>query len=86
MDIQKLVHLTQLANPQKTVLYFAEFEAICEYIHQNLIPRDLVLTIGAGNITDLSRMLVEKPTGGKPDTKAKIVYAPVQSSDKRQVV
>lgn len=86
VDIQALVHLTRLANPQKIVLYFSEFEGICEYIHSHLIPRDLVLTIGAGNITDLSRQLVGKPRSLKSDQESKVLYAPLNHSSQRQVV
>lgn len=101
VDIQKLVEETQLANPDKQVLYFAKLDDIRAYLLQNLIPRELILTIGAGTITELSRLLVGKPrkAESKPESKhdpkydseakqeAKIVYAPVSiSPTQRQVV
>lgn len=95
VDIQQLVELTQQENPDKQVMYFAKIEDISAYLLQNLIPRELILTIGAGNITELSRLLVgkrksesraEKNDAEKQETK--IVYAPVTgiSPTQRQVV
>lgn len=59
VDIQQLVNQTRLANPDKTVLYLVSFEEICTYLLDHLLPREVILTIGAGNITDLSRLLVD---------------------------
>lgn len=90
VDIQQLVQLTQSENPAKEVLYFASIEEIRSYLLQNLIPRELILTIGAGNITDLSRLLVGKsrnPKQEKAEQESKIVYAPLNiSPSQRQVV
>ncbi|MEZ0369831.1 MAG: UDP-N-acetylmuramate--L-alanine ligase [Candidatus Sericytochromatia bacterium] len=96
VDIQQLVELTRQENPDKSVLYFEKIEDIRTFLLQNLIPRELILTIGAGNITELSRLLVGKSRAAKaehearPETKSetKIVYAPVSglSPTQRQVV
>lgn len=89
VDIQQLVQLTQQMNPGKEVLYFATLEEIRLYLLQNLIPRELILAIGAGNITELPRMLVGKSRSGssKAEQEGKIVYAPLGlSGTQRQVV
>ncbi len=92
VSIQQLVEATQLKNPGKEVLYFSKLEDIRNYLLQNLIPRELILTIGAGNITELSRLLVgnSRKAEAKPDNEkqeAKIVYAPVAvTPTQRQVV
>ncbi len=40
--------------------YISSFDDIFEYLKQNVVESDLILTIGAGTITKLSHMLVEK--------------------------
>lgn len=96
VDIHTLVEETRQANPGKQVLYFERIDEIRAYLLSNLIPRELILTIGAGNITELSRLLVGKPrkadakTEAKAESEAKeakIVYAPLPiSPTQRQVV
>lgn len=87
VDIQTLVQQTQVQNPNKLVLYFASFEEIRQYLLQNLIPGEMILTIGAGNITDLPRLLLDKTRPQKAEQEKKIVYAALSlNSDQRQVV
>jgi UDP-N-acetylmuramate--alanine ligase len=40
-----------------TALYFPTFDEIAKYLKQTIEPNDLVLTIGAGDITHLSELL-----------------------------
>lgn len=67
VTIQQLVEKTRQTYPKKTVLYFSSFEEIKTYLLDNLLPREVILTIGAGTITDLSRLLVEsgQPAGSE---------------------
>jgi len=58
VTIEQLVNKTREFYPEKTVLYFSSFSEIKQYMLQNLLSRELILTIGAGTITDLSRLLV----------------------------
>ncbi len=45
-------------HPNKAI-YISNFEDIANYLKDNTNSNDLILTIGAGNITDLSKYLVE---------------------------
>ena len=47
----------QLANDiGEKALYFDSFERIAEYVNENAREGDIVLTMGAGNVTNLSKM------------------------------
>ncbi len=60
ITIQHLVHAAQVANPQKDVQFFSAFEDISHYISEHPVPDSLVLTMGAGNISQLAQLLVGK--------------------------
>ena len=50
--------LTDKVNENGTkALYLPTFEEIANYLKENIEPNDIILTIGAGNITHLSDML-----------------------------
>lgn len=50
--------LTDKVNENGTkALYLPTFEEIVKYLKENIEPNDIILTIGAGNITHLSDML-----------------------------
>lgn len=59
VSIEKLQDLTRINNPNKEVKHFSDFDDIIEYLGTSLAPNELVLTIGAGNITTLSYKLVD---------------------------
>lgn len=40
-------------------LYISKFEDIADYLKNNVKDNDIILTVGAGNITDLGKMIVE---------------------------
>ncbi len=44
----------------KKAAYMDSFESIAEHVAKNAMPRDLVMTIGAGSITDLGPMILTK--------------------------
>ena len=39
----------------------SDFEEIARYIRSHTINNDIVLTVGAGTITNLAQMLIDKP-------------------------
>ncbi|MBF2054390.1 MAG: UDP-N-acetylmuramate--L-alanine ligase [Candidatus Sericytochromatia bacterium] len=89
IDIHDLVSQTRALNPDKTVLYFPDLECISQYLLANLHEQELILTIGAGNITELSGLLLAgKPAApnSKTEQENNIVYAPIQRGPQRQVV
>ncbi len=52
----------------KNATYLGELEGAAERVHQDLLPGDLVITLGAGSITRLSEEIVEILTRKKFDT------------------
>lgn len=53
--------LVKEANKVKNnVIYMKDFDDIAEYVSKNAEDRDLVMTVGAGNITNLGPMILEK--------------------------
>ena len=46
----------------KKAIYIQSFSDIAEYINTHACPHDIVLTLGAGSITELSKKLVKKET------------------------
>ncbi len=52
-----LVKLIKERSPNKEVYYFKELEEIASFLEKNRINNELILTMGAGTITNLSKML-----------------------------
>lgn len=50
----------EINDNSNNALYIKEFEDIAKYISQNAKPGDLVMTIGAGSITNLGPVILEK--------------------------
>ena len=48
-----------LADATPGAVYMESFEAIADYLRENAKAGDLILTMGAGDITKLSAMLVK---------------------------
>ncbi len=69
ITIQHLVHAAQVANPQKDVLFFSAFEDIAQYVNDHFVPNSLLLTMGAGNISQLSQLLLGKSESAPESTK-----------------
>ena len=42
-------------------MYMSDFDEIARYIRSHTINNDIVLTVGAGTITNLAQMLIDKP-------------------------
>lgn len=54
-DIAKRINSTRSANHCE---YISDFKDIVSYIKQNAKPNDVVLTLGAGNVTDIGPMIL----------------------------
>ncbi len=54
-----IVHAKDLAQKIKGAVYIKEFEEIAEYIKKNAKEGDVVLTMGAGNVCDIAKLLTE---------------------------
>lgn len=83
VSIDALRDLTQQENPSKDVLLFDDFATVETYLLSHLKSGEMIMTLGAGNITELSYRLVGKLEGAQPpvnpaaQVESKIVYAPV---------
>lgn len=44
----------------KNAIYMSEFDKIAEYVKENAKPNDIVITLGAGTVTEIGPMIVEK--------------------------
>lgn len=58
VKIQTLVERTLAHTPGKDVSYQANFDEVCRYLKQKPLPDEMIITLGAGNITELSRKIV----------------------------
>lgn len=54
---EQLANLIKQRAPQKEVYYLKTLEDICQFLGKNRIDNEIILTMGAGTITNLSRML-----------------------------
>lgn len=54
-DIVNAIH-----NLGHTALYMDDFEAIADYLLENCVPNDLVITMGAGNVNQIADILLGK--------------------------
>ena len=45
---------------EKKALYISKFEDIVEYVKKNTDSKDIVLTLGAGTVTNIGPMLVKE--------------------------
>ncbi|MFN8577566.1 MAG: UDP-N-acetylmuramate--L-alanine ligase [Candidatus Sericytochromatia bacterium] len=54
---EDLVKLIKEKSPNKEVYYIKDLEEISKFLHKNRINNELILTMGAGTITNLSRMI-----------------------------
>lgn len=53
---QDLVNKINLIEPK--AIYIKEFEDIAKYIKENAKPNDIVITLGAGSVTKIGKMLI----------------------------
>ena len=57
---QDLVNQINLNRIGKPAIYMSDFEDIAKYIRDRVMPSDIVLTIGAGTVTNIGPMIVNK--------------------------
>lgn len=57
---QDLVNQINLNRIGKPAIYMSDFEDIAKYIRDRVMPNDIVLTIGAGTVTNIGPMIVNK--------------------------
>lgn len=57
---QDLVDLINLNRVGKKALYMTDFNEIAKYIRDRVMPNDIVLTIGAGTVTNIGPMIISK--------------------------
>ena len=49
-----------IKGTKKEAIYISDFNEIVKYVKKNAKPSDIVLTLGAGTITEIGPMLVEE--------------------------
>jgi UDP-N-acetylmuramate--alanine ligase len=54
-----LVNKIREHNPANDIYYMKDFDEISKYIYENMKPGDIVLTMGAGNVYDIGKMILE---------------------------
>ena len=57
---QDLVDLINVNRIGKKALYMSDFNEIAKYIRDRVMPNDIVLTIGAGTVTNIGSMIISK--------------------------
>ncbi|MBR2745059.1 MAG: UDP-N-acetylmuramate--L-alanine ligase [Clostridia bacterium] len=60
-DISAQDLVTEITKMGRKAIYMSDFGEIAQYIRSHTIKNDLVLTVGAGTIVNLSQMIVDKP-------------------------
>ena len=58
-EVSSLDLLKAMTKEHVRVKHFDNFDAINNYIIQNALPDDLVMTMGAGDVTNLSRTILD---------------------------
>ena len=56
---QDLVNQININRIGKRAIYMSDFDEIAKYIRDRVMPNDIVLTIGAGTVTNIGPMIVE---------------------------
>ena len=52
--------VNQINKTQKHAIYIKDFNDIAKYIRERVMPNDIVLTIGAGTVTNIGPMILNK--------------------------
>ena len=59
LSSRKLVEIIKEKHPKKDVCYFPDFAAIADFVYNNAVEGDLVITMGAGDIYRAGEKLLE---------------------------
>ena len=57
---QDLVNQININRVGKQALYMSNFDEIAKYIRDRVMPNDIVLTIGAGTVTNIGPKIIAK--------------------------
>lgn len=60
-DISAQDLVTEITKIGRKALYMPDFEEVAQYIRSHTIKNDIVLTVGAGTISNLAQMLIDNP-------------------------
>ncbi|MFN8671245.1 MAG: UDP-N-acetylmuramate--L-alanine ligase [Candidatus Sericytochromatia bacterium] len=58
---KKLSEMIKIHYPNKEVHYIASLEEISDFITKNKLEKEIIITMGAGTITNLSKMIFNEP-------------------------
>ncbi len=59
-DIHSAMLVESLGNSVKEIVYIDDFEKIVDFLSQKLMPKDMLITMGAGTVTNIGPMLLKK--------------------------
>ena len=59
-DISAIDLVNQINKVQKHAIYMKDFDEIAKYIRDRVMPNDIVLTIGAGTVTNIGPKILNK--------------------------
>lgn len=59
-DIHSRMLVESLGKSGKDIVYIAEFEKIVDYLSEKLMPKDMLITMGAGTVTNIGPMLLDR--------------------------
>ena len=54
--------VNELKKRNKNAIHISDYNKIVEYLRDNVHVNDLILTLGAGNVTKVSDLLIDKTT------------------------
>ena len=54
-DLVNLINVNRVGKP---AIYMSDFNEISKYIRDRVMPNDIVLTIGAGTVTNIGAMII----------------------------
>lgn len=60
LSSRKLLEIIKAKHPGKDVHYFSEFQSIADFVYNNAVLGDIVITMGAGDIYRVGEMIMEK--------------------------
>ena len=61
-NIQEDDVVNELKKRNKNAIHISDYNKIVEYLRDNVHVNDLILTLGAGNVTKVSDLLIDKTT------------------------
>lgn len=57
---RELMQKIKEEHPDKEVYYFGSFEEIANFVYNNAMPGDMILTMGAGDVYKIGNMIMER--------------------------